>query len=551
MALLTHALIVFFGCGVACLPCGAQTSIIGPVSGTWTTNGSPYIFSGDCTVPTGQNLIIQPGVVIIIGPGLSFSINGRLQAVGETNRPIIFRGANSAAYWNQIRLNYSGVASTFRYCAISDATNGLFLSIIAVNATMTAEIESCRFANCIGSGIAGQAIGGWTGFPYAPLQPYLSPQIANCVFVNGRNGVTATADGQRIQFGGGGAGNSYGGFHFTLRNCRFIDLAGAAVETVPGSYPASSPVGFANNTVVRCRTGVLARDPFDVDCTNNIFTGAAEAVRRTGSLSAQVFNNCLFQNETNFTGYNNTTYGNAIFQNRNGDPCDAGFNIFLPPQFECADTLLLAAGSPCIDAGSALISDVCFPPSLRSTFSDMGAFGGPDACTGPLQCQEPKIISSSAQTATCVGMTAMLSVTATGPGPLTYQWYFNGLPLSGQTNAILSLVNVQTNNAGSYRVTVANSAGSTTSDPVTLIVGAACYSLALYPGLSISGQVGKTYCVQYTTNLSANPVWLSLTNFTLTTPDYFYRDPRPARNCDDGVFGQPMVYYRVVEGACP
>ena len=38
---------------------GAATVVSGNVSGTWTTNQSPYILSADCTIETGQTLTIR------------------------------------------------------------------------------------------------------------------------------------------------------------------------------------------------------------------------------------------------------------------------------------------------------------------------------------------------------------------------------------------------------------------------------------------------------------------------------------------------------------
>jgi hypothetical protein len=69
-----------------------------------------------------------------------------------------------------------------------------------------------------------------------------------------------------------------------------------------------------------------------------------------------------------------------------------------------------------------------------------------------------------------VNGTATFSVTATGSLPLSYQWSFGGMDIDGATNALLTLTNVQTNQAGNYVVQVANAFGSTNSTSVTLTV---------------------------------------------------------------------------------
>ena len=52
------------------------------------------------------------------------------------------------------------------------------------------------------------------------------------------------------------------------------------------------------------------------------------------------------------------------------------------------------------------------------------------------------------------GGAAQFTVTATGAAPMTYQWRFNGTPVAGATNAILTLNNVQPAQAGNYMVVV-------------------------------------------------------------------------------------------------
>jgi poly(beta-D-mannuronate) lyase len=75
------------------------------------------------------------------------------------------------------------------------------------------------------------------------------------------------------------------------------------------------------------------------------------------------------------------------------------------------------------------------------------------------------------------GGSVNFSVGASGTG-LSYQWSFNGAPIAGATNAILTVANVSDANAGSYLVTVSNSGGSVTSATVTLTVTLAA------PGIS-------------------------------------------------------------------
>lgn len=68
------------------------------------------------------------------------------------------------------------------------------------------------------------------------------------------------------------------------------------------------------------------------------------------------------------------------------------------------------------------------------------------------------------------GRTAIFTVTATGPPPLGYQWWFNGDALPGETTARLVLSKVVPAQAGDYSVTVTNLHGATNSAPAILTV---------------------------------------------------------------------------------
>jgi hypothetical protein len=68
------------------------------------------------------------------------------------------------------------------------------------------------------------------------------------------------------------------------------------------------------------------------------------------------------------------------------------------------------------------------------------------------------------------GTEARLSVTATGSGPLNYQWRKDGDARVGATNGDLVLTKAQTNDAGRYSVRVSNRAGAVTSEVAVVTV---------------------------------------------------------------------------------
>jgi hypothetical protein len=78
------------------------------------------------------------------------------------------------------------------------------------------------------------------------------------------------------------------------------------------------------------------------------------------------------------------------------------------------------------------------------------------------------ILSQPRNTNTPVGSNVTLSVSALSPLPITYQWQFNGVDLSGQTGGTLALTNVQLADDGLYTVVATDALRSVTSQPAAL-----------------------------------------------------------------------------------
>jgi hypothetical protein len=82
----------------------------------------------------------------------------------------------------------------------------------------------------------------------------------------------------------------------------------------------------------------------------------------------------------------------------------------------------------------------------------------------------PTITADPQSLSLAEGADAAFSVTATGTAPLSFQWWFASMALAGETNAMLTVTNVDAGDAGSYRVVVTNVAGARTSAVATLNV---------------------------------------------------------------------------------
>jgi hypothetical protein len=161
-----------------------------------------------------------------------------------------------------------------------------------------------------------------------------------------------------------------------------------------------------------------------------------------------------------------------------------------------------------------------------------GALTLPQASVGP---QSQSVVA---------GTTANFSVTAGGTGPFIYQWQFNGMSIYEATNATLTLTEVTTNQAGSYRVLIANAAGSITSSNATLSVLGIPFSFVTTPSaiLYSNGQLH----LQLTGLTGQGPILLEAsTNLTQWTP--IFTNPSASGTIpliDSNASNYPHRYYR-------
>lgn len=102
-------------------------------------------------------------------------------------------------------------------------------------------------------------------------------------------------------------------------------------------------------------------------------------------------------------------------------------------------------------------------------------------------------------TTVVVGRSVTLTATADGNPAPTFQWLKNGSPISGATNAVLTLAAVSLSDAGTYQVRATNSAGSALSPEAVLLVEPAPLSptnaapvITTQPVASLAGTSGGT-----------------------------------------------------------
>src|ERR1700677_2612498 len=140
--------------------------------------------------------------------------------------------------------------------------------------------------------------------------------------------------------------------------------------------------------------------------------------------------------------------------------------------------------------------------ALAATFAllIMTACGGG---WGGLTGQPPVITSQPVSQTVTVGQTATFNVTATGTGPLTYQWFDNGTAISGATSSSYTTPAATSTASGSvFTVTVTNASGTVTSNPATLTVSAGSTTVNPNAPLIITQPANQTVAVGQTATFS-------------------------------------------------
>ncbi|MBI5775236.1 MAG: immunoglobulin domain-containing protein, partial [Verrucomicrobia bacterium] len=113
-----------------------------------------------------------------------------------------------------------------------------------------------------------------------------------------------------------------------------------------------------------------------------------------------------------------------------------------------------------------------FVNTLNFGVTNLATFGSNDLFFSKMvqQAEPPSIIAQSGDATAYAGTNISFSVSAVGTPSPAYRWQRDGVDLPGATNAVLSLTNVQTGNAGAYLAVVSNIYGAVTSAPIMLAV---------------------------------------------------------------------------------
>jgi hypothetical protein len=105
--------------------------------------------------------------------------------------------------------------------------------------------------------------------------------------------------------------------------------------------------------------------------------------------------------------------------------------------------------------------------------------------SGWIPALAPNIISQPQNLSVAGGAAAQFTVGATGIPAASYQWFFNGNPVGGNSSTY-SIAAANANYTGTYTVVVSNASGAVTSRPATLTVGNTAPTLGAVSGPTVN-----------------------------------------------------------------
>lgn len=169
-------------------------------------------------------------------------------------------------------------------------------------------------------------------------------------------------------------GVSFSGAEFIINGCKLYNNGSRGIVL-------SNAIGQIYNCVIYGnQDGIMATVNATIEIINC-------------TISDNISNGIISNGGTNLiTVLNSIIYYNPVHDN-GGDieisysDVEGGFdgegNFSYHPLFQEFEYYTLTSISPCVDAGSIddVYNDVCFPPSYSTQRNDMGAFGGPNACS--------------------------------------------------------------------------------------------------------------------------------------------------------------------------
>ena len=403
--------------------------------------------TGNITINSGAKLYIAPGTKVISQGKYSITVNGGIEAIGDSIHPIIFTKRDSSTFYMSIDSCWTGLyfsntndTSILSYCTVEYADKAFNCS-----SGYNIYLDHCNILN---NNAAIEA--GTSKISFKNTLIYKNQRTFKSVHIN-----LTDAFFENCKIFDNDYWHNDDADNTIMINCIFannntVDLQLSDLKIVNSSFinNAQIRIGYANPNIY-----------------NSIFYSNSNFfIELYGTNCKPKFYNCLLKPGYSFTPSGTYSINNSLkdlpdfYQNTygDGDNYDA-----LAADFH------IRSISPAIDAGTNNISDLVLP---TTDIEDNTRINNNIIDIGPYENQSGKIVVTKQPTGgiLCAGDTISFKVYANDTA--YYQWQKDGSDISGATKPTFTISSVNESNEGNYSCVVRNSYGEVFSNPAFIKV---------------------------------------------------------------------------------